>query len=267
MTITQAVLLAVVQGVTEFLPISSSGHLILVPYLFGWPDQGLPFDVATHVGTLAAVLVYFRRDLRHLVVGLVRGPAATPEADYDPRRLASGIAIATLPAVAAGLLLRDFVATQARNPLLVAGTLIGYGLLLGLADRVGAKRRTIGELGLWAAFLIGCAQSLALVPGTSRSGATIMAALFLGFSRPAAARFSFLLAVPALCGAAGLEALALAGSTVAARELALMGLAIAVSAVTGYLVIAWLLAWLRRASLVPFVVYRVLLGLAILAIA
>jgi undecaprenyl-diphosphatase len=263
----QAVVIAVVQGVTEFLPISSSGHLILVPYVFGWPDQGLAFDVATHVGTLLAVLLYFRRDLRDLVVGFCRGAVAVPAAGYDSHRLAWGIALGTLPVVVAGLLVKDWIATQARNPLLIAGTAIGYGLLLGLADRLGERRREIAELGLGAALLIGCAQALALVPGTSRSGATITAALLLGFTRPAAARFSFLLSVPALLAAAGLEAVELAASPVSGRDLALMALGVAVSAVAGYLVIAWLLAWLRRASLLPFVVYRLLLGAAILAVA
>ncbi len=267
MTLTQAVVLAVVQGVTEFLPISSSGHLILVPYVFGWPDQGLAFDVATHVGTLLAVLLYFRRDLRDLIVGFFRGAAAAPAADYDPRRLAWAIVLGTVPVAVVGLLVKDLIATQARNPLLIAGTAIGYGLLLGIADRVGARRREIAQIGLGAALVIGCAQALALVPGTSRSGATITAALLLGFTRPAAARFSFLLSVPALLAAAAVEAADLARAAVPAGELALMAVGIAVSAVTGYLVIAWLLAWLRRASLLPFVVYRLLLGVAILALA
>jgi len=266
MTPLQAVVLAVVQGVTEFLPISSSGHLILVPRLFGWPDQGLAFDIATHVGTLLAILVYFRRDLRDLLLGVVRGPVAAG-IDFDPRRLGGMIAVATLPAGVAGLLAEDLIATQARNPLLIAGTSIGYALLLGVADRVGVRRREIVEVWLGAAFLIGCAQALALVPGTSRSGATITAALFLGFTRPAAARFSFLLSAPALLAAAALEARDLLTGAVPNPPLGLMALAVAVSAVTGYLVIAWLLAWLRRRSLLPFVVYRVLLGLAILALA
>ncbi len=266
MTTTQAIVLAVVQGVTEFLPISSSGHLILVPRVFGWPDQGLVFDVATHVGTLMAVLVYFRKDLLHLAVGFFR-PAAVEVADFEPRRLAWGIVLGTLPAVVVGLLFKDLIESEARNPVLVAGTLIGFGVVMGLADRMGLRRREIGEVGVAAALLIGGAQALALVPGTSRSGVTITAALLLGFTRPAAARFSFLLSVPALVAAAGLAGLDLLERGVAAGELALMGVGIAVSAATGYLVIAWLLAWLRRASLLPFVAYRVLLGLVILAVA
>lgn len=266
MTPLQAVVLAVVQGVTEFLPISSSGHLILVPRLFGWPDQGLDFDVAIHVGTLLAVLLYFRRDLRDVAVGFLRGPAAVPGLDYDPRRLGWALLLGTLPAVAGGLLVKDLIATQARNPLLIAGTSIGYGLLLGVADRAGARRRELAEIGWGTALAIGFAQALALVPGTSRSGATITAALLLGFTRPAAARFSFLLSVPVLLAAAALDAVDLATGEVPAERLGLMGLGVAVSAVTGYLVIAWLLAWLRRRSLVPFVVYRLLLGAAILVL-
>ena len=266
MTPTQAVVLAVVQGVTEFLPISSSGHLILVPRLFGWPDQGLDFDVAIHAGTLLAVLLYFRRDLRNVVVGFLRGPAAVPDADYDPRRLGWALLLGTVPAVVCGLAFKDLIATQARNPLLIAGTLIGYGLLMGVAERVGAQRRDVAEIGWQAALAIGCAQALALVPGTSRSGATITAALLLGFTRPAAARFSFLLSVPVMVAAAALDAVDLATGEVRAEKLWLMALGVAVSAVTGYLVIAWLLAWLRRRSLLPFVVYRLALGLAILAL-
>ncbi|HEX5759637.1 MAG TPA: undecaprenyl-diphosphate phosphatase [Thermoanaerobaculia bacterium] len=266
MTPLQAVVLAVVQGVTEFLPISSSGHLILVPRLFGWPDQGLDFDVAIHAGTLLAVLVTFRRDLRDLAVGFLRGPEAAPGADYDPRRLGWALILGTVPAVACGLALQEVIATQARNPQLIAGTLIGYGLLLGVADRVGPQRRELTEVGLGAALLIGCAQALALVPGTSRSGATITAALLLGFTRPAAARFSFLLSVPVMLAAAALDAVDLATGEVPAGRLGLMALGVAVSAVTGYLVIAGLLAWLRRRSLLPFVAYRLLLGTAILAL-
>ncbi|MGH9362696.1 MAG: undecaprenyl-diphosphate phosphatase, partial [Thermoanaerobaculia bacterium] len=201
-----------------------------------------------------------------LLLGFLRGPAAAPGADYDPRRLAAMIAVATLPAGVAGLLGEELIATQARNPLLIAGTMIGYGLLLGIADRVGARRLELAHIGWGAALAIGVAQALALVPGTSRSGVTITAALFLGLTRPAAARFSFLLVVPISLAVAALDLYKLATGEIPPDRLAPMAFGVAVSAVTGYLVIAWFLAWLRRRSLLPFVVYRLLLGAAILVL-
>jgi undecaprenyl-diphosphatase len=261
----QALVLAVVQGVTEFLPISSSGHLILVPYFLKWPDQGLAFDIATHVGTLLAILVYFRRDVCDLVVGFFTGQPLSADGDYNPRRLAWMIVLATIPAGIFGLLIKDWVETQARSALLVAGTTIFYGLLLGVADRVGRHARKLGDIGWQVALVIGMAQALAIIPGTSRSGITITAALLLGLTRPAAARFSFLLGIPIFSLAAAKQALDLAESGVTAAELVPMGIGLAASAVVGYAVIAWLLNWLRSRSLNVFVVYRLLLGAVILA--
>lgn len=261
----QALVLAVVQGVTEFLPISSSGHLILVPYFLKWPDQGLAFDIATHVGTLLAILVYFRRDVRDLVVGFFSGQPLSADGDYNPRRLAWMIVLATIPAGIFGLLIKDWVETQARSALLVAGTTIFYGLLLGVADRVGRHARKLGDIGWQVALAIGMAQALAIIPGTSRSGVTITAALLLGLTRPAAARFSFLLGIPVFSLAAAKQALDLMESGVTAAELVPMGIGLAASALVGYAVIAWLLNWLRSRNLTVFVVYRLLLGAVILA--
>jgi undecaprenyl-diphosphatase len=266
MTALQAVVLAIVQAVTEFLPVSSSGHLILVPRLLGWPDQGLTFDVATHAGTLLAVLLYFRRDVTDLVYGFLTGKPRSLSIDFAPRPMAWSILLGTLPAGIAGLLFKDWIATQARNPLLIAGTAIFYGLLLGWADRRGEKYREIGSLGAAAALLIGLAQALALVPGTSRSGVTITAALLLGFTRPASARFSFLLSIPITAAACALDAVDLLQGGGNSAQYPLLGLGVAVSAVAGYLVIAGLLSWLRRQPLTVFVVYRVVLGLVLLAI-
>ncbi|HEX7180951.1 MAG TPA: undecaprenyl-diphosphate phosphatase [Thermoanaerobaculia bacterium] len=261
----QALVLAAVQGVTEFLPISSSGHLILVPFFLRWPDQGLAFDIATHVGTLLAILVYFRWDVRDLVIGFFTGQPRSADGDYNPRHLAWMIVLATIPAGIAGLLFKDWVETQARSALLVAGTTIFYGLLLGGADRLGRHAKRLGEIGWQAALVIGMAQALAIIPGTSRSGITITAALLLGLTRPAAARFSFLLGIPVFSLAAAKQALDLFESGVTAAELIPMGIGLVASAVIGYAVIAWLLAWLRSRSLTVFVVYRLLLGLLILA--
>ena len=261
----QALVLSVVQGVTEFLPISSSGHLILVPFFLKWPDQGLAFDIATHVGTLLAILVYFRRDVRDLAAGFFTGQPRSADGDYDPRHLAWMIVLATVPAGIAGLLLKDWVETEARSALLVAGTTIVYGLLLGAADRWGRHAKRLGEIGWPAALAIGVAQALAIIPGTSRSGITITAALLLGLTRPAAARFSFLLGIPVFSLAAAKQALDLFESGVTTTELIPMGIGLVASAVIGYAVIAWLLAWLRSRSLTVFVVYRLILGAVILA--
>jgi undecaprenyl-diphosphatase len=258
--------LAVVQGITEFIPVSSSAHLILTPYFLGWKDQGLDFDIATNTGTLIATLLYFRWDVRDLVVGFFTGQPRSSDGDYSPRRLALAITCATIPAGIVGLLIHDWVKIQARNPLLIACTSIGYGLLLLLADRIGRKDRQLGDLGFAAALVIGCAQALALVPGTSRSGITITAALFLGFARPSAARFSFLLSIP-IGVAVGLKsAKDLLGAHLTSADVLALGIGVAVSALVGYLVIAWLLAWLRRQSLTVFVVYRLLLGTLLLVL-
>lgn len=260
----QAVVLAIVQAVTEFLPISSSGHLILVPYFLRWPDQGLTFDIATHTGTLLAILAYFWRDVRDLIVGFFTGRPAE-SGDYEPRPLAWAIALGTIPAGLAGLAFKDWIETEARNPLLIAGTTLVYGLLLWWADRKGSHSREMESLGWRDALLIGTAQALALVPGTSRSGVTITAALLLGFTRPAAARFTFLLIIPISVLVAAIDVKDLVEAGVTAQQLVPMGIGLVVSAVVGYLVIAWLLSWLRRQSMTVFVVYRLLLAAVILA--
>lgn len=265
MSLLQALVLALVQGITEFLPISSSAHLILLPYLVGWEDQGLAFDVAVNTGTLLAVIVYFRRDLADLARGLTGG-GGTVEG-LPPRRFLVALAVGTLPVAVAGLLLADWVATAGRNPLLIAATSIGFGLLLGAADLWGRRRRGMPGLTLTDALLVGLAQALALVPGTSRSGVTMTAALALGFSRPAAARFSFLLAIPVGLLATAYDLYKVAVGHVPAADLAPMLVGLAAAALSAYLVIGGLLAWLRRQTMMPFVVYRVLLGAGILWLA
>ena len=268
MTVLQAVALAVVQGLTEFFPISSSAHLILMPQLMRWQDQGLPFDIATNTGTLLAIMVYFRRDLRELWDGWIVSLGAWKRGSYRaaapaPGRLAWAILLGTVPAAIAGVLVRDLVATAARNPLLIATTSIFYGLLLWWSDRAGARTRNLASLGRREGLIIGIAQALALVPGTSRSGVTITAGLFLGLDRPAAARFSFLLAVPVGVLVALDDLVQIWQGRIPSEDLFPMAIGLLVSALTGYAVIAALLAWLRRQSLLIFVVYKLLLGLAI----
>ncbi len=250
----QAVILALVQGLSEFLPISSSGHLILVPNLFGWPDQGLAFDVAVHVGTLFAVMTYFRAQLLAMVhawFGSLAGRDLTPDA-----RLAWCVIVGTIPVGLVGLAFGEWIEAMLRNPLFVAGTLSFFGLLMWIADRYGRRERDEYTVGWRDALLVGCAQALALMPGTSRSGVTMTMARALGLTREGAARFSFLLAVPGIGMAGAYELLQLLQTPAGGVDWPLMGLGVAVAAVTGYLCIHWLLKVIGRIGLAPFAIYR-----------
>lgn len=255
-----AVVLALVQGLTEILPISSSGHLILVPWLFGWTDQGLAFDVAVHVGTLAAIVAYFRHDVVVYWHAFWRS-LANRTLDTEGR-VAWALAIGTIPAAVAGLLLEDLIAGALRSPRTVAVTTIFYGLLLLAADRFGAKQRDERSVTLRDGLLIGLAQALALIPGTSRSGITMTAGLALGLDRTGAARFAFLLAIPVIAAAGLLEGVELARSTtpVAWGTLAL-GMVVAGAAAYGC--IHYFLRFIQRIGMWPFVLYRVVLGIVL----
>jgi undecaprenyl-diphosphatase len=258
-----SVILAIVQGITEFLPISSSGHLILIPRFFGWQDQGLAFDAATHIGTLAAVLLYFRADLAKMAVAWVR--SVTHRELSPDGRLAWVVLFGTIPVGVVGLLAKDTIETAFRNPMLVAANLAAFGILLWLADRFGRRERDERSVGWKDAVVIGCAQALALVPGTSRSGVTMTAALAMGLTRPAAARFSFLLSVPAVT-MAGLMSVK---DFVQAPDHANWGptlLAVVVSAITGYLTIHYLLKFIARVGMLPFLIYRLVLAAIVVAV-
>ncbi len=266
MTLWQAVVLGIVQGMTEFLPVSSSAHLILVPRLLGWTDQGLDFDIAAHLGTFVAVLVFFRRDLSGLTRGILQGMRrAAPESTRALGRLGWWLLWATAPVALAGLLLAGWIETTLRSPLVVAATSIGFGVLLAAADLAARRDRDLSHLTLGDSLAIGAAQALALVPGTSRSGITITMARLRGLDRTTAARFSFLLSVPAGFLVAAKDALDIASGKVHAAQFAPMLVGFVVSGLAGYLVIGGLLAWLRRGSLLAFAVYRVALGAVILA--
>lgn len=273
MSYLQAVVLALVQGITEFLPISSSAHLVLVPYLFGWPDQGLGFDVATNTGTLVAVMAYFRRELLALTSAGLRSlaPRSRTSGSQAPRltedaRLAWAVALGTIPVAVAGLLAYDWVASAARSPTIVAATSIGFGLLLWWADQAGSRRRELESLSWLDAAVVGLAQALALIPGTSRSGITITAGLARGFTREDAARFSFLLYVPVGVLAAGKEVLDFVQEGGGGAPLGPVLVGFALSGLAAFVTIGALLAWVRRQSMTVFVVYRVFLGVAILAV-
>ena len=263
MTFLQLLLIAIVQGITEFLPISSSGHLILIPHLTSFPDQGPMIDVAVHVGSLLAIIIYFWRD----VMGLARGGFASVGLADDPqqRRLFWWIVIGTIPAVVAGLFLKlggyleSFRVTD-----LVAVNLIVYGLLLGAADRWGKEEKSFEDVGLRDAILVGLAQALALIPGTSRSGSTMTMARFLGYRRVEAARFSFLLAIPAVAGAGLLAALDLAEASAQMQTDALI--AGVLTFISAFATMAFLMNFLKKASMLVFVVYRVAMGVALLVL-
>lgn len=258
----QALVLALIQGLTEFLPISSSAHLLLPSMLLGWPDQGLAFDVAVHFGTLCAVVVYFRRDLRELLAGALSA-LSVRQMNSSATEVAY-LAIATVPAVLVGLALNDVMNSLRTVPVLATTTIV-FALLLGFADRRvqdGAQSR----ISNWrAALIIGCAQAIAPIPGTSRSGITITAGLLLGLSRKAAARFSFLLSIPIILGAALLKSLDLLASDVALDPGVLL-LGIAVAAVSAYACIAAFLRLIEAIGMLPFVIYRLALGAVLCAL-
>jgi undecaprenyl-diphosphatase len=260
----QILVLSLVQGLTEFLPVSSSGHLILVPELTGWPDQGLAIDVASHVGTLLAVLIYFWRDIARMLAGLGRLVSLRPGTAADPgARLAGYLLIGTIPALLIGLPVERYGQAYLRNAHVVAWAMLGFAAVLYIADRIGPKLLRVEDMRARHALIIGLVQVLAFVPGTSRSGVTMVAGRLLGFQRAEAARFSFLLSVPAIAAAGIWEGLKLyRAESVESLHDAL--LVMVLSAVFGLLAIAVLMRWLRRFGFMPFVIYRVILGIALL---
>ena len=255
----RGVLLALVQGITEFLPISSSAHLILPSALLGWPDQGIVFDVAVHLGSLLAVLFYFRAELADLGRGSVRalGSGKMNEQAW----LVLYLGVATLPVVVAGALLKDWVAGELRAVPVIAASTIGFGLLLGLADRREGAARIRLSTALW----VGAAQVLAIIPGTSRSGITMTAGRFCGLGREESARFSFLLAIPAILGASLLASLEVIRGRIPV-EIPTLLLGVTVSALTAYATIRIFLGLVQRVGFMPFVIYRCALGAVLLSV-
>jgi undecaprenyl-diphosphatase len=258
----QSIVLGIVQGLTEFLPISSSAHLRIVPAILGWEDPGAAFTAVCQLGTEAAVLIYFRHELWAIVTKWLRGPRRFEDPDV---RLGWFLIVATIPIGILGFIFRDDIETGARNLWLIGVVLIVFALVLGYADRVGRHERAIDQLSPRDGVLIGLAQSLSLVPGVSRSGATMSAGLLLGLERPAAARFSFLLAIPAVV-ASGLFELkdVVTGDKHVNTSTFNVGVATVVAFFVGYAAIAWLLRYLATHSVNIFVIYRVLLGSTVL---
>jgi undecaprenyl-diphosphatase len=257
MGLTQLIVLAVVQGLTEFLPISSSGHLVLLPSIFGWTDQGLAFDVAVHFGSLIAVCVFFRYD----IAALFRGAHDVLTGDYrsSDARMVWNLGLGTIPAALVGLLLAGWITANLRSPSVVVVTLAVYGILMAAVDRYASSDRNITDIGIREAMIIGCAQALALVPGTSRSGVTITAGRALGIARQDAARFSFLLSAPVILLATVYEAVTLVtGDTPVPWDN--LGLAVLISAVVAYISIEFFMRVVSVIGLLPFAIYRLLLA-------
>jgi undecaprenyl-diphosphatase len=261
MELLQAILLGLIQGLTEFLPVSSSGHLILVPHLLGLEDQGLAMDAILHLATVLAIIIYFRRDLSKLLISLLNNKKDDPY-----RSLAWSIVAASFPAGLAGLFLGDWIESNLRDPIFVAGNLMFWSIVFLVADRISTRKEAESDelihLGWRKVLFIGFAQAIALLPGTSRSGITIAAGLFSSLSQPAAARFSFLLGTPIILAAGLHKTASLLGDS--SQEFMftpfefLMGFLVAL--VVGYLSIKWLMAIVSRVGLLPFIVYRIVLA-------
>ncbi|WP_028116041.1 undecaprenyl-diphosphate phosphatase [Ferrimonas senticii] len=261
MDLIQTIVLALLQGFTEFLPISSSAHLILPAQMFGWPDQGTAFDVATHVGTLAAVVLYFRQDIGRMALAWIGSFSGKHN---DDSRTAWFIALGTVPAVIAGLLFNDLISTELRSTAVIATTTILFGLALWYADASASERKGLVDITWKMALLIGIAQALALIPGTSRSGITITMALLLGLTRDSAARFSFLLSVPIIVAAGGLKTVELVTEAASVDWLA-MAVGTVLAFVSAFVCIKLFLAAISRMGMLPFVIYRLALGAVLFA--
>jgi undecaprenyl-diphosphatase len=255
-----AVVLGLVQGATEFLPVSSSGHLILVPALFGWPDQGLAFDAAVHLGTALALLCYFARELQRVGTGIIAGHAVE-------QRLALAVLVGTIPAGLAGLLLERIVETRLRSPVGVGLATVLWALVLWWADRRAARAavRDLRDVGVARGLVVGLAEILALIPGTSRSGVTLSAGLFTGLDRSTATRFAFLLGLPVTAAAGLLKTATILGGGTLTGQLVPTLIGVATSFAAGLGAIWFLITYLRRRTLAVFVAYRLALGVFILA--
>ncbi len=261
MDIIQAISLALLQGLTEFLPISSSAHLILLPVFMGWEDQGLAFDVAVHVGTLTAVVAYYRKDL--LVIISAWFGSLTGKGACDDSRLAWYVVLGTIPVGLAGLSMPHSLEESMRSPLVIAGSTIVFAMLLWASEKFAKERRTV--ITLFDAMLVGVFQAIALIPGTSRAGITITAGLFSGLKREHAARFSFLLSIPVIALAGMLKTLELYKSDIVVMW-DFMAIGAAISGVVAYLTIGWFLRLLDKIGMIPFVWYRLALGIVLFVV-
>ena len=262
MSVIQTIWLAIVQGLTEFLPVSSSGHLILFAKFTSFEDQGLAVDIALHVGSLMAVVIYFHQDIFKMLKGVLQ-KFFFPDFNIQGNKLAYLIVVASIPALILGFWLRNFGMEDLRSARVIGWTILLYGIVLYIADRYGKNIKTTDDIGVKEAILIGLAQCLALVPGTSRSGITITMARFLGIRRNEAAKFSMLLSIPTIAAAGFLESYRLWKSSAVAEIFDTID-AIGFSFIASIIVIYAMMRWLKKFSFLPFVIYRVVLGLALI---
>ncbi len=256
----QVIVLSIVQGISEFLPISSSAHLILTPKLLGWKDQGLAFDVAVHIGTLIAILYYFKDDIIPYIKDFFS--SLKQRKTIGQSTVVWGVLVGTIPVGLAGLLFHDAIEQNLRSPLVIAFSTIFFGLVLLFADKKAGHKNLL-HITLKIAFLIGIAQALALIPGTSRSGITISMALLLGFNRIASAKFSFLLSIPVIILAGGLESLKLINQGLD-DDISILLSAVILSCLSAYICVKWLMKLLEKSTMLPFVIYRIILGIFLL---
>jgi undecaprenyl-diphosphatase len=264
MDLIQLIIISVVQGVTEFLPVSSSAHLILLPQLMDWEDQGLAIDVAAHLGSLFAVIFYFRKDFRSILINGLKITFKSNYAEID-NKLLWFIILASIPALVAGFVFREIISDYMRNPLIISFTTIFFGLLLWLSDIFGRRDREISSMNKKDALIIGFSQILAFIPGTSRSGITMTTGLLLGLDRNTAVKFSFFMSVPIIIAGASYEAINLVqlGNNI---DLFNFIITIFLSAVSSLLAIHWFLKFLDKIGMVPFVIYRLVLGITLIFI-
>lgn len=260
MSTLEVIILSIIQGITEFLPISSSAHLILPSAIFGWEDQGIAFDVAVHVGTLLAVMLYFRQDIANLTVGWIKSLGGQHSTDS---KLAWWVILATIPAGLAGLLAADLIETFLRSPWVLAITTIVFGLLLWLADATAKQQVSMEQMNWRQALIIGLAQAVALIPGTSRSGITMTAAMLLGLDKVSAARFSFLLSIPIIVLSGGYQASKLL-SEPTQYDISGILLGMVLSFISALICIHFFLKIISRMGMLPFVIYRLLLGVGLI---
>lgn len=261
----QAIILGIIQGLTEFLPISSTAHLILAPWLFGWNDPGLSFDVVLHLGTLTGIIAFFRRDFHSMLYGMVTNERGSLGGLNHPEgRMCWYIVVGTIPAGAAGFFFKNKIETLVRDPYIIAFSLIFFAILLWWSEAKGKKRRKLAHLGLFDALIIGCAQAVALIPGVSRSGITITAGLFRNLERETAARFAFLLSTPIILAGGLLSFLDIYRTGFPYNMFWPFFAGFLAAALSGFLAIKYLLIFLSKRRINIFVYYRILLGIFIL---
>jgi undecaprenyl-diphosphatase len=268
MPLYQAIILGIIQGLTEFLPVSSTAHLTVIPRLAGWNDPGLGFDIALHVGTLAAIIIYFFRDWIQVIANGLGFPYRGTRPDETSRKLLWFLIVGTIPAAVVGAKFNRYAEGPWRNFYVIGIAMIVIGAVMGIADRFGKEKNGLDQMSWWDAIIIGLAQALALVPGVSRSGITITAARFRRLDRQASARFSFLLSAPVIAGAAAKDALDLRKAGGLPHDMRLpWTLGILASGIVGIVVIAFFLKYLRNSSLAVFVWYRIIFGIMVVALA